>query len=87
MSMQATWEAQAIDEWTEPMANGRNVSYRIAGNDRAGFIYSAAMGVRSISVVATQGPLTRDKVESLFARIVARGIECLFHTPKFRKFH
>ena len=69
MSMQATSEAQAIDEWTEPMADGRKVSYRIAGNDKAGFIYSAAMGVRSISVVATQGPLARDKVESLFARI------------------
>jgi hypothetical protein len=85
--MQATWEAPAIDEWTELMADGRNVSYRIAGNDKAGFIYSAVMGVRSISVVATQGPLTRDKVESLFARLVACGIECLFHTPKFRKFH
>jgi hypothetical protein len=67
MGMLGTCEALTIDEWTERKSDGRSVSYRIAGNHTAGFIYSATTGVKSISVAAPQGPLTRDKVESLFA--------------------
>ena len=85
MSMHATWEAQTIDEWTERTADRGCISYRIAGNQKAGFVYSAAVGVRSISVVATQGPPTREKVEAFFAKILAYGIECLFRVRKLRE--
>jgi hypothetical protein len=67
MCMQAACEVTTIDEWTERKFDGRSVSYRIMGNHTVGFIYSAATGGRSVSVLAPQGPLSRDKVESLFA--------------------
>jgi hypothetical protein len=85
MIMQATWKAQAIDEWTVRRSDGQPVRYRIAGNNRVGFFYSAAVGVKRISVVTTQSPLTRDKVESLFARILACGIEYLFRAHNLRE--
>jgi hypothetical protein len=67
MYVEAGSEAQTVDEWNERTSDGRCVSYRISGNHNSGFVYSAAVNARSVTVVAPQGPLTRDKVESLFA--------------------
>jgi hypothetical protein len=67
MYIEAGWEAQTVDEWTERTSDGRCVSYRISGSHNSGFVYSAAVNAKSVSVVAPKGPLTLDKDESLFA--------------------
>jgi hypothetical protein len=46
--MEASWQAQTVDEWTERTSDGRSVSYRISGNPNNGFVYSAEVALERV---------------------------------------
>jgi hypothetical protein len=59
-----------VDQWTSQTEDGTQVTYRIASTSILGFVYSAAWADREASVNAPQGPLTRARIEALFAESV-----------------
>ncbi len=62
-----------IDSWTKKSPSGKTVTFKIEGDGKSGFVYSAGMGGRDIK--ETTGylkVLTREDVEIMFANYVAR---------------
>ena len=63
-----------IDSWTKKSANGRTVTYKIEGDKKSGFVYSAGMDGRDIKeITGYLKVLTREDVEIMFAHYVAGG--------------
>ena len=63
-----------IDSWTRKSANGRTVTYKIEGDKKSGFVYSAGMDGRDIKeITGYLMVLTREDVEIMFAHYVAGG--------------
>ena len=61
-----------IDSWTKKSANGKTVTFRIEGDRKSGFVYSAGMAGRNIKEIAgSLKVLTREDVEIMFANYVA----------------
>ncbi len=61
-----------IDSWTNKSANGKTVAFRIEGDRKSGFVYSAGMAGRDIKEIAGSVKiLTREDVEIMFAHYVA----------------
>jgi len=61
-----------LDEWTKPSPDGKTVTYKMEGEPRVGFVYSAGVEGRNIKQLSTsEGPLTREQVEARFADYVA----------------
>jgi len=67
MISNAARQVRVVDQWTARTPDGSDVTYRILESLTAGFVYSADGKACSVSVTASQGPLTRDKIEALFA--------------------
>ncbi len=62
------------DSWTKKPANGRTVTYKIEGDKKSGFVYSAGMDGRDIKeITGYLKVLTRKDVEIMFAHYVAGG--------------
>jgi len=60
-----------IDSWTKKSAYGKTVTYKIEGDRKSGFVYSAAMGGRDIKeITGSLKILTREDVEIMFAHYV-----------------
>jgi len=70
MSNQAVEAVPILDEWKAETPDGTTVRYSIIGTQASGFVYSATSCSRSLRVSAPQGPLSRDRVEALFADTV-----------------
>ena len=63
-----------IDSWTKKSANGRTVTYKIEGDKKSGFVYSAGMDGRDIKeITGYLKVLTHEDVEIMFAHYVAGG--------------
>ncbi len=61
-----------IDSWKKKSSNGKTVTFRIEGDRKSGFVYSAGMAGRDIKEIAgSLKVLTRDDVEIMFANYVA----------------
>jgi len=61
-----------IDSWTKKSANGKTVTFKIEGDRKSGFVYSAGMDGRAIKeVTGSLKVLTREDVETMFVNYVA----------------
>ncbi len=61
-----------IDSWTKKSANGKTVTFKIEGDRKAGFVYSAGMDGRDIrEITGSLKVLTRENVETMFVNYVA----------------
>jgi hypothetical protein len=61
-----------IDSWTKKSANGKTVIFKIEGDRKSGFVYSAKMDERDImEIKGFLEELPREGVEVLFANYVA----------------
>ena len=60
-----------IDSWTKK-SKGKTVTFKIEGDRKSGFVYSAGMAGRDIKEIAGSVKiLTREDVEIMFAHYVA----------------
>ena len=60
-----------IESWTKS-ASGKTVTFKIEGDRKSGFVYSAGMAGRDIKEIASSlKVLTREDVETMFANYVA----------------
>jgi hypothetical protein len=62
---------QIIDKWKSQTLDGTTVTYTIIGTQDSGYVYSVDCKGRSVRVDAPQGPLTRERIEALFADSVS----------------
>jgi len=63
---------EMIDSWTKKSANGKTVTFRIEGDRKSGFVYSAGMDGRDIKeITGSLKVLTHEDVEIMFASYVA----------------
>jgi len=61
-----------IDSWTKKSASGKTVTFKIEGDRKAGFLYSAKMDGRDIKEISgSLKELTREDVETMFANYAA----------------
>ena len=61
-----------IDSWTKKSANGKTVTFKIEGERKSGFVYSAGMDGRDIrEITGSLKVLTRENVETMFVNYVA----------------
>ena len=61
-----------IDSWTKKSGNGKTVTFKIEGDRKSGFVYSAGMAGRDIKeITGSLKVLTREDVEIMFANYVA----------------
>ncbi len=61
-----------IDSWTKKSANGKTVTFKIEGDRKSGFVYSAGMDGRDIKeITGSLRMLTREDVETMFVNYVA----------------
>jgi hypothetical protein len=61
-----------IDSWTKKSANGKTVTFKIEGDRKSGFVYSAGMDGRDIKeITGSLKMLTREDVETMFVNYVA----------------
>ena len=61
-----------IDSWTKKSANGKTVTFKIEGDRKSGFVYSAGMDGRDIKeITGSLKMLTREDVETMFVNHVA----------------
>jgi hypothetical protein len=63
---------EMIDSWTRKSANGKTVTFKIEGDRKSGFVYSAGMdGSDTKEITGSLKVLTREDVETMFANYVA----------------
>jgi hypothetical protein len=61
-----------IDTWRKESPASKIVTFKIAGDRKSGFVYSAGMGGRDIKeITGSLKVLTREDVETMFANYVA----------------
>ncbi len=61
-----------IDSWTKKSANGKTVTFKIEGDTKSGFAYSAGIVGRDIKeITGSLKVLTHEDVETMFANYVA----------------
>ena len=61
-----------IDSWTKESPNGKTVTFKIEGDRKSGFVYSAGMAGRDIKeITGSLKVLTREDVETMFVNYVA----------------
>jgi hypothetical protein len=61
-----------IDSWTKNAPSGKTVIFKMEGDRKSGFVYSAKMEGRDIQEIkGFREQLTREGVEVLFANYVA----------------
>ncbi len=61
-----------IDSWTKKSANGKTVTFKIEGDRKSGFVYSAGMDGWDIKEITDSlKMLTREDVETMFVNYVA----------------
>ncbi len=61
-----------IDSWTKKSASGKTVTFKIEGDRKAGFLYSAKMDGRDIKeITGSLKELTREDVETMFVNYAA----------------
>ena len=61
-----------IDSWTKKSANGKTVTFKIEGDRKSGFVYSAGIDGRDIKeITGSLKMLTREDVETMFVNHVA----------------
>ncbi len=61
-----------IDSWTKKSANGKTVTFKIEGDRKSGFVYSAGMDGRDLKeITGSLKMLTREDVETMFVNYVA----------------
>ena len=61
-----------IDSWTKKSANGKTVTFKIEGDRKSGFVYSAGMDGRDLKeITGSLKMLTREDVEYMFVNYVA----------------
>ena len=57
-----------IDSWMKKSASGKTVTFKIEGDRKSGFVYSAKMDGRDIKeITGSLKELTREDVETMFA--------------------
>jgi len=60
-----------IESWTKS-ASGKTVTFKIEGDRKSGFVYSAKMAERDIKeITGSLKELTREDVETMFVNYVA----------------
>jgi hypothetical protein len=65
-------ERQVIDVWTKQLPGNKTVTFKIEGDRKSGFVYSAKMEGRDIrEITGFLEELTRERVEAMFANYVA----------------
>ena len=61
-----------IDSWTKKSANGKIVTFKIEGDRKSGFVYSAGMDGRNVKEISgSLKVLTREDVVTMFVNYVA----------------
>ena len=61
-----------IDSWTKKSASGKSVTFKIEGDRKSGFVYSAKMDGQDIKeITGSLKELTREDVETMFANYAA----------------
>ena len=61
-----------IDSWTKQSPSGKTVTFKIEGDRKSGFVYSAGMAGRDIKeITGSLKVLTREDVETMFVNYVA----------------
>jgi hypothetical protein len=61
-----------IDVWTKQTPTRKTITFKIEGDRKAGFVYSAKIEGRGIKeITGFREELTREEVEVLFANYVA----------------
>jgi hypothetical protein len=61
-----------VDVWTKKSPSGKTVRFKIEGDRKTGFVYSAKMDGRDIAELSSSlEQRTREQVEALFAEYVA----------------
>jgi len=61
-----------IDSWTKESPSGKTVTFKIEGDRKSGFVYSAGMAGRDIKeITGSLKVLTREDVETMFVNYVA----------------
>ena len=61
-----------INSWTKKSASGKTVTFKIEGDRKSGFVYSAKMDGRDIKeITGSLKELTREDVETMFANYAA----------------
>ena len=61
-----------INSWTKKSPSGKTVTFKIEGDGKSGFVYSAGMAGRDIKeITGSLKMLTRDDVETMFVNYVA----------------
>ena len=61
-----------IDVWTKQSSAGQTVNFKIEGDRKSGFVYSAKMAERDIKeITGSLKVLTREDVETMFVNYVA----------------
>jgi len=62
-----------IDSWTKKSANGKTVTFKIEGDRKSGFVYSAGLDGRDFKeITGSLKMLTREDVETMFVNNVGR---------------
>jgi len=57
-----------IDSWTKKSVSGKTVTFKIEGDRKSGFVYSAEMDGRDIKeITGSLKEPTREDVETMFA--------------------
>ena len=63
---------EMIDSWTKKSANGKTVTFKIEGDRKYGFVYSARVDGRDIKeITGSLKMLTREDVETMFVNYAA----------------
>ncbi len=61
-----------IDSWMKESPSGKTVTFKIEGDRKCGFVYSAGMAGRDIKkITGSLKVLTREDVETMFVNYVA----------------
>ena len=61
-----------IESWTKKFAGGKTVTFKIEGDGKSGFVYSAGMDGRDTKeITGSVKVLTREDVETMFVNYVA----------------
>ena len=70
--MRASPGLEMIDSWTKKSANGKTVTFKIEGDRKSGFVYSAGMDGWDIKeITGSLKMLTREDVETMLVNYVA----------------